>query len=364
MVFFIYLCLTRKHSIDCLILSLLRTNSIHFVQLKPDLGLLSAMWTEVDESVWSGRVDADGEASLRWHQVVRKLKAEIDITGQTVLLGFACDEGVRRNQGRVGAAAGPDSIRKAMANLAWGHGSEEALIEAGNIVCEGQALEAAQSELATRLGEVLQRGGRAVVLGGGHEVAWGSYQGVRQGLGENIGKLGIINLDAHFDLRNPGAGGSSGTPFRQIAEACEARSEAFYYMVLGINPAVNTPALFDYARRKDVVWFEDRQCVSENLSLVTAAVESFVAPLDSLYLTVCLDAFPAAVAPGVSAPGVPGICPYTTLNLLDAIKRSCAANNTQLVLLDIAEMNPAFDRDGITARWAARLVQHYLQPHQ
>ena len=116
-------------------------------------------------------------------------------------------------------------------------------------------------------------------------------------------------------------------------------------MVLGINPAVNTPALFDYARRKDVVWFEDRQCVSENLSLVTAAVESFLAPLDSLYLTICLDAFPAAVAPGVSAPGVPGICPYTTLNLLDAIKQSCAANNTRLVLLDIAEMSPAFDRD-------------------
>lgn len=29
-----------------------------------------------------------------------------------VLLGFPCDEGVRRNGGRVGAAGGPDAVRK------------------------------------------------------------------------------------------------------------------------------------------------------------------------------------------------------------------------------------------------------------
>ena len=34
------------------------------------------------------------------------------------LLGFACDEGVKRNQGRTGAAGAPDVLRKALANLA------------------------------------------------------------------------------------------------------------------------------------------------------------------------------------------------------------------------------------------------------
>jgi formiminoglutamase len=319
------------------------------------------MWTEVDETVWQGRVDRDGEAGLRWHQAVRPLTADADITGQAVLLGFACDEGVRRNQGRVGAAVGPDSIRKAMANLAWDRPGEDALFEAGTIACEGEALEAAQQALGGRLAQILDRGGRAVVLGGGHEVAWGSYLGLQQAMGLKPGKLGILNFDAHFDLRDPAAGASSGTPFRQIAESCEAQSQAFHYFVLGINPAVNTPALFDYARRKNVAWFEDRQCVAANLPPMTAALESFVAGLDELYITICLDAFPAALAPGVSAPGVPGICPYTALDLLDVVKHSCAANNTRLRLLDIAEMNPLFDRDGITARWAARLVQHYLQ---
>ena len=35
------------------------------------------------------------------------------------LIGFACDEGVRRNGGRVGAKDGPRAIRAALANLAW-----------------------------------------------------------------------------------------------------------------------------------------------------------------------------------------------------------------------------------------------------
>ncbi len=34
------------------------------------------------------------------------------------LIGFACDEGVRRNHGRVGAAAGPEALRLALGKLA------------------------------------------------------------------------------------------------------------------------------------------------------------------------------------------------------------------------------------------------------
>ena len=47
-------------------------------------------------SVWTGRVDeADGPRALRWHQMVQPLAA--DSPPGIVLIGFACDEGVRRN---------------------------------------------------------------------------------------------------------------------------------------------------------------------------------------------------------------------------------------------------------------------------
>jgi formiminoglutamase len=309
-------------------------------------------------SIWQGRRDGEGALHRRWHQVVTRLPAAGSLEGADVVLGFACDEGVGRNQGRPGAAEGPDAIRRALANLP--RPQDRLLFDAGNLRCVDGELETAQQRLGARIAEILERGGRPLVLGGGHEMAWGSFLGIQAFLQDTAEPLGVVNFDAHFDLRDPADGANSGTPFRQMAEWCETNARPFDYLVLGINPAANTPALFDYAGEHGVVWFEDRDCVAAELPRITQALDRFVAAHRYLYLTICLDAFPAAVAPGVSAPGVPGMCPHTGLALLRAAVRACHQHGVRLMVLDIAEMNPAYDRDGITARWAARLIQEVL----
>jgi len=70
---------------------------------------------EIDRSIWQGRIDPE-ENSERWHQKIQSFKTHSP--KGTVLIGFCCDEGVRRNHGRVGAKQAPDAIRKALANLA------------------------------------------------------------------------------------------------------------------------------------------------------------------------------------------------------------------------------------------------------
>ena len=316
------------------------------------------MWTEADMSLWTGRRDGDAVDHRRWHQLVEALPDTAELNGADTVLGFACDEGVRRNQGRVGAAAGPAALRRALAQLPGPRGRR--LLDAGDVNCRDGELEAAQNELAQRVADILQRGGRPLVLGGGHEVAWGSFLGIQTALKGAVDRLGIVNFDAHFDLRDPAQGASSGTPFRQIAQWCEYRGQAFNYLPVGINPAANTRALYEYARRQGVVWLEDRECVVSALPRLTPIIDGFIAPLEHLYLTICLDAFPAGVAPGVSAPGVPGLCPHAGLALIGEVVGACARHGVEIVLLDIAEMNPAYDRDGITARWAARLVLEAL----
>jgi formiminoglutamase len=72
----------------------------------------------IDMSVWQGRQDPeDGELALRWHDRVQPWQGNRE--PGVVLLGFACDEGVRRNKGRVGAAGAPLAVRKLLANTAW-----------------------------------------------------------------------------------------------------------------------------------------------------------------------------------------------------------------------------------------------------
>lgn len=307
------------------------------------------MHTPYDPTLWQGRIDAEeGALARRWHERIQGLNP--DAPAGVALLGFASDAGVARNHGRPGAADGPVAIRKALANLAWHH--EGHIYDAGDVRCQGDELEAAQAELGRQVAHLLADGHFPLVLGGGHEIAYGSFLGLARHAETQprAPTIGIVNLDAHFDLR-AGARGSSGTPFRQIADACAANGAPFNYLVYGISEPGNTEALFHRARELGVHWRGDEDCVRENLEELLDALTFFADEVDWLYLTVCLDVLPAAVAPGVSAPAARGVELMVIEALIDAAKAT-----GKLMLADIAELNPAFDRDGITAKVAARLA--------
>lgn len=137
-----------------------------------------------DMSLWQGRIDSqEGAGALRWHQWIRPYHESAGAA--SVLLGFASDEGVRRNQGRQGARQGPPALRRALANLAW-HG-EQALYDAGDIEA-AEDLEGAQERYARRVAELLGRGHQVVGLGGGHEIAYASFSGLAHHLGRDGGR--------------------------------------------------------------------------------------------------------------------------------------------------------------------------------
>lgn len=297
---------------------------------------------------WSGRIDPEPD-TRRWHQAIRPLDAT-NAPG-VALLGFACDEGVRRNRGRPGAAAAPAAIRKALANLAWHR--ESPACDAGDVTCEDGELDAAQARLANNVAALLAAGHLPVVLGGGHEVAWGSWQGLAAHLAaqEATPRIGIVNFDAHFDLRDPAHAHSSGTPFAQIAEACAARGWPFRYACLGVSRASNTRALFERAAQLDVLVREDRDITPTSLAHIGRELDAFMGDCDHIYLTIDLDVLPAAEAPGVSAPAARGV----PLALLEPLVEH-VRDSGKLRLADLAELNPAFDLDQHTARIAARLI--------
>lgn len=309
-----------------------------------------------DHGIWTGRVDPeDGSAGRRWHQVV----AALDVTPGIALVGFASDAGVVRNRGRPGASEGPAALRRMLANLAW-HGGEAArLYDAGDVACRDDGLESAQSEYAACLAGLLQAGHFPIGMGGGHEIAWAAYQGIAAALAGDtrLERLGIVNFDAHLDLRVPAEAGrgTSGTPFLQIAEARAAAGLPFRYLCVGASPAANTPALFDRAARLGVEVVSDVEAATEAAEL---ALHRFVAESSAVYATFCLDALPAAVAPGVSAPAALGIPLARAVALLRKVLTDCGHGSpgSRLVAADVAELNPRHDPDGRTARTAARLV--------
>lgn len=315
-------------------------------------------WTasDIDMSVWAGREDPEAD-SLRWHQVVSPLSPHHDAPPGVALIGFACDAGVKRNQGRPGAASGPRALRKALAPLAW-HRQAPAY-DTGDVTCLGHGtddgMEAAQARLAERLAALLEAGHLPIVLGGGHEMAFGSWSGLARQLETRdpsaVPKVGLINFDTHFDLRDPSQKPSSGTPFAQIAAECERLEWPFHYACLGVSRASNTRALYERARTLGVLVREDREISANRLDAIILDLERFIARCDHLYLTIDLDVLPASEAPGVSAPAVRGVSLALLEPLLETVRDS-----GKLRLLDIAELNPELDIDGRTAKAGARLV--------
>ncbi|WP_437628593.1 formimidoylglutamase [Achromobacter xylosoxidans] len=310
---------------------------------------------QLDRSLWTARDDsAERGDTRRLAHIVEPAAGQAPVAGEPVLLGFACDAGVARNQGRVGAAAGPAGIRKYMAGLP-AHGLTR-LLDAGDVACEGDQLEDAQERLGLAVADLLRQGARPVVLGGGHEIAWGSFQGLARWLADrgDEGPVLVLNLDAHFDLRT-GRPGSSGTPFDQIAHYCEAQGLALQYACLGVSRLANTPALYARAAEVGAVWVEDRDMQERHLAARLANVDALLARARHVYLTIDLDVLPAAVMPGVSAPA-----PYgAPMAVIEEIVLRVKASG-KLRLADMAEYSPRFDIDGHGARAAARLAWQLL----
>lgn len=315
---------------------------------------------------WAGRHDGEGPEHARWHERVRPAPDGGAADGEHVgILGFRSDEGVRRNRGRTGAAEGPDALRRALSPLAL-HGDladgTVALVDHGDASTIGEDLEGGQDEAVGLIARALDADGArlVVVLGGGHETAWASYRGLMasrrmRGGDGRAPRWGVLNLDAHFDLRREERP-TSGTPFLQMAAAEAAAGRELAYAVVGIAEPSNTGALFATARELGVRWMTDVECEAAGARGVAAFVETFAADLDVLYLTVDLDLLPAAVAPGVSAPAALGV----SVPVVAAAVRAAAASG-HLALLDVVELNPSLDIDDRTARTAARLIDEAIR---
>lgn len=297
---------------------------------------------------WTGRSDPeDGSSAIRLHQLVRD-------QASLAVIGFASEAGVRRNKGRVGAAQGPDALRKAFAGLP-ASSNKPAFVDLGTVHVEGDDLEDGQAHLGQHISQALKTHDRLVVFGGGHETAYGSYLGLSGAYPDK--RIGIINLDAHLDLRNIGvAGASSGTPFSQIRAL---NPERFDYLCIGVADESNSQALFERASEWGVRIVKDKTLLDHPHAADQEIVE-IARRCDLLYLTIDIDLLPHYQAPGVSAPAARGV-PFTTVeHIVAQVLIAAKEQNCPLPLADIVEVSPPHDIGGMTARSAAILAQQIL----
>jgi formiminoglutamase len=312
-----------------------------------------------DFKVWQGRVDSrENYDAFRWHQWIKPLDLRQplpELVGKMgfALLGFCCDEGIRRNKGRQGAAAGPKEIRRELANLPCSFSSGVNLFDAGNIICTDGDLMKSQATLEHAVFYLRQAGLFPLVIGGGHEAALGHFRGQADFLRKKDGKcdLGILNFDAHFDLRPFVVEGNSGTMFRQIADDACQYGEVFRYFCLGIQRSSNTLELFKTAQQLGASYLLAGDISMPYDENIMEKLDSFMQSVPNLYVSICADVFASSFAPGVSAPQPLGLHPEMVLKYLKHMLRT-----HKVVGFDIAEVSPRFDHDRATASLAKVII--------
>jgi formiminoglutamase len=269
---------------------------------------------------------------------------------RVVIAGFPTDEGVRRNGGRVGAAASPDRIRNWLGRLTPDARCHDAFVhllnhtlDLGNLNVSGD-LAADQERFGHALAGYLVHGVNVIVLGGGHETAFGHFLGYVR----SHRPVSILNWDAHADVRPLIDGhGHSGSPFRQALEHSSKAGRT--YTVAGLNPSSTAKSHLDWLKsHHGQAVFADEL----NSAKVHQLYHGLTGPA---MVSFDLDAVVAAAAPGVSAPGMPGLPVDMWLAAAEMAGRSKAVQS-----IDVVELNPIFDIDDRTARLAARTVWSFL----
>jgi formiminoglutamase len=229
----------------------------------------------------------------------------------------------------------------------------------GNIVCTDHDLEASQQSLGEVVELLLKLDIHPIVIGGGHEVVWGHYQGIAAAFPPQR-RLGILSFDAHFDLHPLGAKhhGSATTSFYQIATAHETDRRNLDLNYVGIQHAGNILQSFEMAKKfhANVILAEElHQGLQEKC---VDFVDRVIDENDMIYISLSLDVFSPAFAPGVSAIQPLGLNPWHVIPLI----RQAAASG-KVISYDLSEHVPRYDIDHRTAKLAATLIYEIVHHH-
>lgn len=250
------------------------------------------------------------------------------------LLGLPDDTGVRLNNGRPGAAGGPQAFRAALARYGTGEpagGPLPLVFDAGDIMPAG-SLDLTHDRVTEATAALLDHGLLPVAIGGGHDLTFPFVRAVAARYPKPAG----VYFDAHLDVRETAG---SGMAFRRLIEGCGVSALHLH----GFQPLVNARTHLD--------WF-----CAHGGHIYTDPAKVALPKAKDLFISFDLDVLDAAHAPGVSAVNPAGwsVCEA------EAWVRACGAD-PRIRCFDLMELNPAHDPDGRTARVAAHLFLAFLQ---
>lgn len=266
---------------------------------------------------------------------------------------------------RRGASYGPQWVRASELYMPPGYDvphqhtrvdavRELVLADYGDAPLNPQSLYHSMQPVRECIREVAETGATTFVIGGDHAILWPHAAAMADVYGN--GKVGVVHLDAHYDATDTGFGltYTHGTGVRRLIDTGLIRGRD--WIIVGYR---------GYAPNEtDLVWMRDNGVRLHGMPQVDRYGWDFVMErviaeacddVDHLYITIDMDVFDPAYAPGTGTPEPGGL---TSGQVLHMVRRLCAEKH--VVGIDIVELNPFVDPSNMTALLANRIMREAL----
>lgn len=280
---------------------------------------------------------------------------EPEMSGEFGLVGLPLS---KSSISHSGASFAPDAIRSSLSSFST-YSSElgidltEKLIDFGDILMHPTDIIESQrritAELETIFGASVAK--NWLLLGGDHGISYSTIKAIAK---DKV--IGIIQFDAHHDLRNTEDGGpTNGTPFRRLLEDEIIKGEQITQ--IGIRDFMNAKAYDDYAKQNGIKLYTMKQVGKIGVeTIMEKELERLSRFVDFIYLSVDMDVLDQAFAPGCPAIGPGGMDSNTLIRSIEL-----AAQHPKVSAMDIVEIDPTVDFRNMTSRIAAYLILTFMK---
>ena len=260
-----------------------------------------------------------------------------------------------------GAAGGPEAVRMTFRynttySTDWDTDIQRLRVrDLGDIGGHLTDVAAAHGKIEQVVRDVLTQGPGFVpiIVGGDHSI---TAPAVRGFCAANPGKkVGIINLDAHFDVRTMEHGPHNGTPFRALIEG-EGAVSGTNVVELGIHGFMNAAPYREWAREQGVTVISGRQVQQRGMEeCIAEALEVAGDGADLIYVSVDIDCLAYPYTIGTSAASPEGLSAWQLLEAMFA-----CGQHPKVAALDVVEIDPSRDVKDLTARSGCSTILTFL----
>lgn len=224
--------------------------------------------------------------------------------------------------------------------------------DAGNVPIAGSTPAEALAPLADAVAELTQRAELTILLGGHNGV---TRPGVR-GTGA-LNAIGLLTLDAHFDLRDTDGGLNNGNPVQALLD--DGMPGAHISQV-GIAPFANTRKAHGKADRAGIFVRTLSECFERGfVSVVVDELDRLARICDQIYVDFDIDVIDRAQmpsAPGARAGGISSRDFFSAARVIAA--------HPKVRCVDLVEFDPSVDLNAIgaltAARWLAEILAGFM----